>query len=124
MRLQAVLWDVDGTLAETERDGHLVAFNAAFEQLGIPWRWDEHRYGELLRVTGGVERVLHDMQTQSWAPQGLDERIALARRIHKAKNRRYADLVASGALPLRPGVRDGTSTARSPKPSATVTWSQ
>ena len=53
MKLAAVLWDVDGTLAETERDGHLVAMNAAFDELGIPWRWSEQRYGELLRVAGG-----------------------------------------------------------------------
>ena len=56
--LEAVLWDIDGTLAETERDGHRVAFNLAFEALGLPWRWDEARYGELLVVTGGRERLL------------------------------------------------------------------
>ena len=47
-QLAAVVWDVDGTLAETERDGHRVAFNRAFEALGVPWRWDVARYGELL----------------------------------------------------------------------------
>jgi HAD superfamily hydrolase (TIGR01509 family) len=104
--LEAVLWDVDGTLAETERDGHLVAFNAAFAELDIPWRWDERRYGELLRVAGGYERLLFDMESQPLAPDSLEERIALARRIHALKNRRYAELVASGALPLRGGVRD------------------
>ena len=66
--LQAILWDVDGTLAETERDGHLVAFNAAFEELDIPWRWSEQRYGELLRVAGGFERLLFDMESQPLAP--------------------------------------------------------
>ncbi len=103
--LKAILWDVDGTLAETERDGHLVAFNAAFEELGIPWRWDEHRYGELLRVAGGFERLLFDMESQLSAPASLDERRTLAQRIHVLKNKRYGELVASGALPLRPGVR-------------------
>ena len=57
--LRALIWDVDGTLAETERDGHRVAFNVAFEQAGLPWRWDVEHYGELLRVTGGYERLLH-----------------------------------------------------------------
>jgi HAD superfamily hydrolase (TIGR01509 family) len=103
--LQAILWDVDGTLAETERDGHLVAFNAAFDELDIAWRWDEHRYGELLRVAGGFERLLFDMESQPLAPTTMDGRRALAQRIHELKNKRYGDLVASGALPLRPGVR-------------------
>ena len=101
--LKAILWDVDGTLAETERDGHLVAMNAAFDELDIPWRWDERRYGELLRVAGGYERLLFDMESQPLAPDSLEERSALARRIHALKNRRYAELVASGALPLRAG---------------------
>jgi HAD superfamily hydrolase (TIGR01509 family) len=104
--LQAILWDVDGTLAETERDGHLVAFNAAFQELDIPWRWDERRYGEMLRVAGGYERLLFDMASQPLAPVAHDERSALARRIHALKNQRYAELVASGALPLRAGVRE------------------
>jgi HAD superfamily hydrolase (TIGR01509 family) len=106
LRLKAVLWDVDGTLAETERDGHLVAFNAAFDELDVPWRWSEQRYGELLRVAGGFERLLSDMESQPLAPVALEERNALARRIHALKNRRYGELVASGALPLRAGVRE------------------
>ena len=104
--IKAILWDVDGTLAETERDGHLVAMNAAFSELDIPWRWDERRYGELLRVAGGYERLLFDMESQPLAPDSLEARSALARRIHALKNRRYAELVASGALPLRAGVRE------------------
>ena len=103
---KAILWDVDGTLAETERDGHLVAVNAAFSELGIPWRWSEQRYGELLRVAGGFERLLFDMESQPLAPVALEERSALARRIHALKNRHYVELVASGALPLRAGVRE------------------
>jgi phosphoglycolate phosphatase-like HAD superfamily hydrolase len=63
--LQALLWDVDGTLAETERDGHRVAFNQAFESLGLSWRWDEVHYGRLLAVSGGRERLLHDMSSRS-----------------------------------------------------------
>jgi HAD superfamily hydrolase (TIGR01509 family) len=104
--LQAILWDVDGTLAETERDGHLVAMNAAFSELDIPWRWDERRYGELLRVAGGFERLLFDMESQALAPAAMDERRVLAQRIHVLKNQRYKELVESGTLPLRPGVRE------------------
>lgn len=103
--MQALLWDVDGTLAETERDGHRVAFNLAFESEGLPWRWDEARYGDLLVVTGGRERLLADMATRTDAPPTLPEREALARRLHAEKNRRYAQIVAAGALPLRPGVQ-------------------
>jgi len=104
--LQAILWDVDGTLAETERDGHLVAMNAAFSELDIPWRWDERHYGELLRVAGGFERLLFDMESQPSAPASMDERRVLAQRIHLLKNHRYKERVESGALPLRPGVRE------------------
>jgi HAD superfamily hydrolase (TIGR01509 family) len=104
--LEAVLWDVDGTLAETERDGHLVAMNAAFDQLGVPWRWSAGHYGELLRVAGGYERLLHFMAGEPSAPASMDERQALALRIHVLKNRLYAERVASGALPLRAGVRE------------------
>jgi HAD superfamily hydrolase (TIGR01509 family) len=106
MALRALIWDVDGTLAETERDGHLPAFNAAFEAAGVPWRWSAERYGELLGVTGGYERLLHDMQTQPEAPKSQAEREALARRLHLDKNARYAQIVAAGGIPLREGVRE------------------
>jgi HAD superfamily hydrolase (TIGR01509 family) len=104
--LKALLWDVDGTLAETERDGHLQAFNQALAKLGVPWRWSEARYGELLRITGGRERLLHDMQSQPQAPQGQQERVALVEAIHREKNALYADIIAAGTVPLRAGVRD------------------
>ncbi len=104
--LRAILWDVDGTLAETERDGHLVAFNQAFEALNVPWRWSEERYGELLAVTGGRERLLHDMQCQDRAPADPQERRSLVERVHRLKNELYAAIVASGELPLREGVRE------------------
>ena len=103
-RLQAILWDVDGTLAETERDGHRTAFNRAFQTLNLPWRWEEARYGELLAVTGGRERLLADMATRSDAPATAAEREALARELHALKNRYYAELVEAAQLPLRPGV--------------------
>jgi HAD superfamily hydrolase (TIGR01509 family) len=104
--LRAILWDVDGTLAETERDGHLVAFNRAFEALAVPWRWTRSRYGELLAVAGGRERLLHDMLSQPQAPVESALRAELARRIHSLKNELYAGIVAAGALPLRAGVSE------------------
>lgn len=102
-RLKALLWDVDGTLAETERDGHRVAFNKAFEACGVPWHWDEVRYGALLHISGGRERLLFDMNQRSDAP-ALTEREAVARAIHAKKNAFYAELVNGGAIPLREGV--------------------
>ncbi len=104
-RLRALIWDVDGTLAETERDGHRVAFNQAFEALGLPWRWDVTRYGQLLETTGGYERLLIDMQTQPLAPLAQDDCVRLARSLHGLKNEAYAALVRDGRIPLRPGVR-------------------
>ena len=102
-RLKAVLWDVDGTLAETERDGHRVAFNRAFEDCGLPWRWDEAQYGDLLRITGGRERLLFDMNQRPNAPPP-GERDAIARAVHERKNAHYAELVGSAGIALRDGV--------------------
>ncbi|MBQ0961567.1 HAD-IA family hydrolase [Ideonella sp. 4Y11] len=102
--LKALLWDVDGTIAETERDGHRVAFNLAFAELGLDWGWDERRYGELLHVTGGRERLLADMRARADAPASATEREDLVLRLHAAKNRHYAALVAQGRIDARPGV--------------------
>lgn len=104
MPLRLVMWDVDGTVAETEEAGHRIAFNRAFEEAGLPWRWDVARYGELLRVTGGRERLLRDMQDRPDAPSDDDGRDALARRLHAAKNAHYAQRVREGRIPARPGV--------------------
>lgn len=102
--IEALLWDVDGTLAETERDGHRVAFNLAFESMGLPWRWDEAHYGQLLRVTGGRERLLKDLQQRAIVPP--HEHDALSRELHRRKNRHYAALVLEAAPVLRPGVAE------------------
>jgi HAD superfamily hydrolase (TIGR01509 family) len=102
--LEALIWDVDGTLAETERDGHRLAFNAAFAELGLAWQWDVARYGELLAVNGGRDRLLYDMAARAGAPASPSEREALASRLHGLKNRHYAAIVAAGHIALRPGV--------------------
>jgi HAD superfamily hydrolase (TIGR01509 family) len=102
--VRALIWDVDGTIAETERDGHRVAFNLAFQAHGLPWQWDETHYGELLKVTGGRERMLHDMAQRVEAPPIGAERDALARVLHRRKNALYAELVAQGRISARPGV--------------------
>ncbi len=102
--LRALIWDVDGTVAETERDGHRLAFNEAFEALGLPWRWGVAEYGRLLQVAGGLERLRHDMASRPGAPADPAAREALARELHALKNRRYAALVGRGAIAARPGV--------------------
>lgn len=104
--LRALIWDVDGTLAETEAEGHRVAFNAAFAEHGLDWHWDHARYGALLAITGGRERLLHDMGNHADAPVDTDAREALARRLHASKNRHYAARVASPGIPLRAGVAE------------------
>jgi len=103
-QLRGVIWDVDGVLAETERDGHRVAFNLAFEHKGLPWRWDEAYYGALLRVSGGRERLLWDMARRADAPPEPGAREALARELHARKNALYAEIVGEGGVPLRKGV--------------------
>ena len=100
MALQALLWDVDGTLAETERDGHRHAFNCAFAEAGLPIHWDEASYGSWLQISGGRERIAAQLQQLEGAPPDPDRVNAL----QAAKQRHYSELVASGRLQLRPGV--------------------
>jgi HAD superfamily hydrolase (TIGR01509 family) len=107
-KLEALIFDVDGTLSDTERDGHRVAFNAAFDEYGINWHWDEATYGELLAVTGGKERM-HYFYDSFPASKDIDPEQAarldeLIPELHKAKTRHYMTLLATGAIPLRPGV--------------------
>ena len=102
--LKALLFDVDGTLADTERDGHRPAFNAAFREFGLDWDWDVPLYGELLAVTGGKERMkyyIERFRPDYVKPADFDEMIA---ELHKAKTRHYTALLAEGGIPLRPGV--------------------
>lgn len=103
--LKALIFDVDGTLADTEKDGHRVAFNSAFKEAGLDWEWDEELYGKLLAVTGGKERMnyyLDNFNTTFERPDNLQEMIA---DLHKTKTGYYTKLLGEGAIPLRPGVK-------------------
>ncbi len=104
-QLKALIFDVDGTLADTERDGHRIAFNKAFEEAGVPWVWDEELYADLLRITGGKERIRHYVDTylpDYKRPGDFDGFVA---GLHKRKNALYAQMLETGGIPLRPGVR-------------------
>ena len=101
-RLRVVTFDVDGTLAETERDGHRVAFNHAFERLGLPDRWDEAFYGELLCVTGGRER-LH-FYFDRYRPVPDAERERLVQKLHRIKTQAFRQLIDQSLLTARPGI--------------------
>lgn len=105
LALQAVVFDVDGTLAETERHGHRVAYNRAFDELGADWEWSESLYGDLLHVEGGPERLAHYLYEHrpDFTPdQGHDEFIGAA---HERKNLHYHALLDAGRVPIRPGIR-------------------
>ena len=102
--LRAVIWDVDGTIAETERDGHRVAFNRAFAECGLAWDWDVSTYGNLLRVPGGRERLLAWMESRPDAPATEAGRLQLASELHRRKGHHYCALVEQGTLVARPGV--------------------
>ena len=105
MSLKALIFDVDGTLADTERDGHRPAFNAAFEDYGLDWHWDEALYGKLLAVTGGKERIRYFVERflpEDRRPAYLEN---IAAELHRIKTQHYTALLSHGAIPLRPGVR-------------------
>jgi len=104
-RLQAIIFDVDGTLADTER-AHMAAFNHAFKEMGMDWVWDEALYTELLNISGGKERILHywkqvNADVKALNAQALDDRIS---RIHELKTAAYEQAVNHGDVSLRPGV--------------------
>lgn len=99
-RLRAVIFDVDGTIVDSERHGHRVAFNQTFEELDLPYRWDEEEYGELLRITGGRRRLHHYLEGQ-----GMEEgeRKDLVPKLHGRKTEIFKERVERGELQVRPG---------------------
>lgn len=101
--LQALIFDCDGVLVDTERDGHRVAFNQAFGQAGLTTEWSVERYGELLLTAGGKERMRRHFDETGW-PVEQPERDALISKLHKLKTDIFMNLIAEGGLPLRPGV--------------------
>ncbi len=99
-RLRAVIFDVDGTLVDSERHGHRVAFNRAFEEFDLPYRWDEQEYGELLSITGGQRRLHQYLEEQGMEE---DERERLVPELHSRKSEIFKGIVEEGEMELRPG---------------------
>lgn len=101
---KALIFDVDGTLADTEKDGHRPAFNRAFSNAGLDWHWSVAEYGHLLRITGGKERMRGYLAENPDKLNKIKHLDSLIINLHEAKNRFYADIVRAGEIPLRPGV--------------------
>ena len=100
--LRAVIFDVDGTLVESERHGHRVAFNRAFEAFDLPYEWDEDLYGELLHTTGGRRRIEGYLLDQGMAEAEAAE---LAPTLHERKTELLEEMVDAGMIELRPGAQ-------------------
>ncbi len=112
MTIQAYIFDVDGTLADTERDGHRVAFNQAFAEAGLDWHWDEQTYGHLLSVTGGKERMKFYVEHYDKPEKDDPDLEQKVRELHALKTEKYVELLGNNAIPLRPGVKRLLAEAR------------
>lgn len=110
--LKALIFDVDGTLAETERDGHRVAFNQAFQAYQLNWNWSIELYGKLTQVSGGKERLryyIEQYQPTFDSTIPIDE---LIKNLHQTKTQFYQQLLATGSIPLRLGIKRLITDAR------------
>ena len=113
--MPALIFDCDGVLADTERDGHRVAFNETFAAVGLPVRWSEEEYGPMLRIGGGKERMASLLTPEFVAanrlPADPERQRELIADWHRRKTARYMAIVAEGRLPPRPGVARVTAEA-------------
>ena len=107
--VSTLIFDCDGVLADTERDGHRVAFNATFREFGIPVEWSEEEYAVKLQIAGGKERMASLLTPEFVRANGLpadaDGQAETLASWHKRKTAIYTDMVAGGTLPTRPGIR-------------------
>ena len=102
-KIKALIFDCDGVLVDTERDGHRVAFNRAFKAKGLNIEWDVPLYGRLLEIAGGKERMKHYFDENGW-PENVQDKDAFIKELHKLKTDLFMQIIESGELPLRPGV--------------------
>jgi HAD superfamily hydrolase (TIGR01509 family) len=101
--MEALIFDCDGVLVDTERDGHRVAFNRAFAETGLDVNWSMEKYRGLLKIAGGKERMRFWFDTNGW-PEQISAKDELITRLHLLKTRFFMELVEAGRLPLRPGI--------------------
>jgi HAD superfamily hydrolase (TIGR01509 family) len=107
---RGLIFDCDGVLADTELHGHLVAFNQMWRKLGVPWQWSPEQYAEKLKIGGGKERMASlflekKFQEVFSVPKSEEERKALIANWHKEKTAIYQEIIASGAIPPRSGIK-------------------
>ena len=107
---RALIFDCDGVLADTERDGHLAAFNQMWREQGIDWQWSLAQYAEKVKIGGGKERMASLSQDDDFCavyavPESDEAWLNVVASWHKLKTEIYKELVATGALPGRPGVK-------------------
>jgi HAD superfamily hydrolase (TIGR01509 family) len=107
--MPALIFDCDGVLADTERDGHRPAFNETFAEVGLPVHWSEQEYGEKLKIGGGKERMgsllTEEFVRANGLPSDPDSQRELLADWHRRKTARYKKRVVEGQLPGRPGIR-------------------
>jgi HAD superfamily hydrolase (TIGR01509 family) len=103
MTIAAIIFDFDGTIADTE-EAHRQAFNAAFLEHSLFWNWSAQQYGRLLSVSGGKERILAYIDSLPVTPAEKERLAGIAPLVHRTKTRIFAELVETGGVPLRPGV--------------------
>ncbi|MEO8343510.1 MAG: HAD-IA family hydrolase [Gallionella sp.] len=104
MNIKTIIFDVDGTLADTE-DGHRKSFNKAFAESGLAWHWDVALYGRLLKVTGGKERIKHFVATCAPDFSKPADYDGFVKNLHAIKTRHYTQMLGEGLIPLRPGIK-------------------
>ena len=104
MTIKAIIFDVDGTLADTE-DAHRLSFNKAFAENGLDWKWDVALYDKLLKVTGGKERIKHFVETCLPDFEKPTDYDAFVKNLHQVKTGHYTAMMRDGAIPLRPGIK-------------------
>lgn len=102
--MRALIFDCDGVLVDTERDGHRVAFNRAFEAVGLDVRWDVRLYGDLVKISGGKERMRHYFEEHGWPDQAGGDREGFIKELHRIKTDSFMRIIEGKELSLRPGV--------------------